>query len=134
VAQRAYELFESRGCKDGHNLEDWLCAERELLVPMPIEVSEYDDSFIVQAQVADFNETELEISVEPRRLYVSGRREQPGCGKTGGALYSDVHPNEAFRAVDLPTEVDRDNVGLSLRDGSLYIVLRKLVSGIPAAK
>jgi Protein of unknown function (DUF2934) len=27
---RAYELFEQRGRKDGHNLEDWLQAEAEV--------------------------------------------------------------------------------------------------------
>ena len=30
IAQRAYELFEQRGRQDGHDLEDWLKAEREL--------------------------------------------------------------------------------------------------------
>ena len=135
VAQRAYELFESRGCKDGHDLEDWLCAERELLVPMPIELSEYDDSIIVQAQVPGFKDTELEISVDPRRLYISGKREQGGGGETGETLHSDVRSNEAFRAVDLHTEVDRDRVGLKLRDGTLYIVLPKRVSSsIQSAK
>lgn len=27
---RAYELYLQRGCKDGHDLEDWLIAEREV--------------------------------------------------------------------------------------------------------
>jgi Protein of unknown function (DUF2934) len=30
VAQRAYELFLSRGQTDGHDVEDWLEAERQL--------------------------------------------------------------------------------------------------------
>jgi DUF2934 family protein len=30
IAQRAYELYMARGCEDGHHLEDWLQAEREL--------------------------------------------------------------------------------------------------------
>jgi len=30
VAQRAYELYEARGREDGHDLEDWLCAEAEI--------------------------------------------------------------------------------------------------------
>jgi hypothetical protein len=28
VARRAYELFEQRGCTPGHDLEDWVQAER----------------------------------------------------------------------------------------------------------
>jgi len=31
VRRRAYELYEQRGKKDGHHLEDWLQAESELL-------------------------------------------------------------------------------------------------------
>ena len=30
IAQRAYELYEQRGRQDGHDLEDWVKAEREL--------------------------------------------------------------------------------------------------------
>ena len=30
VARRAFELYEARGCQDGHDLEDWLQAEQEL--------------------------------------------------------------------------------------------------------
>jgi hypothetical protein len=31
IAGRAYEIFLDRGGQHGHNLEDWLQAERELL-------------------------------------------------------------------------------------------------------
>jgi hypothetical protein len=30
VHRRAYDLYLARGCEDGHDLEDWLQAEREL--------------------------------------------------------------------------------------------------------
>lgn len=30
VRARAYQLFEARGCKAGHELEDWLRAEEEI--------------------------------------------------------------------------------------------------------
>jgi hypothetical protein len=32
IAERAYELYVSRGRESGHELEDWLTAERELAV------------------------------------------------------------------------------------------------------
>ena len=31
IAERAYELFLERGAEPGHDLDDWLRAERELL-------------------------------------------------------------------------------------------------------
>jgi Protein of unknown function (DUF2934) len=30
IERRAYEIYEERGCQDGHDLEDWLAAEHEL--------------------------------------------------------------------------------------------------------
>ena len=30
IAQRAYTLYVARGCEDGHDVEDWFNAEREL--------------------------------------------------------------------------------------------------------
>jgi hypothetical protein len=32
IARRAYELYLARGCEDGHDVEDWVQAERELRV------------------------------------------------------------------------------------------------------
>ena len=29
IRQRAYQLYEARGCDDGHDLEDWQQAEAE---------------------------------------------------------------------------------------------------------
>ena len=30
IEARAYELYLQRGCEDGHDVEDWLTAEKEL--------------------------------------------------------------------------------------------------------
>jgi DUF2934 family protein len=31
IRERAYELYERRGCKPGHDQQDWLRAEQEIL-------------------------------------------------------------------------------------------------------
>jgi hypothetical protein len=31
IAQLAFSLYDSRGRQDGHHIEDWLCAEQELV-------------------------------------------------------------------------------------------------------
>ena len=30
IRERAYQLFQARGCEPGHQLDDWLQAEREI--------------------------------------------------------------------------------------------------------
>jgi hypothetical protein len=39
IAQHAYRLFEGRGGQDGHDVEDWLQAEREVLESVTAEGS-----------------------------------------------------------------------------------------------
>ncbi len=36
IRQRAFELFEQRGCEPGHDLDDWLQAEAEVMGKKPI--------------------------------------------------------------------------------------------------
>lgn len=40
IRERAYEKFLSRGCEDGHALEDWLAAEQEVLAAAPERTGE----------------------------------------------------------------------------------------------
>ena len=37
IAMRAYEIFESCGCEHGHDREDWLQAEKEILFLLFLE-------------------------------------------------------------------------------------------------
>ena len=37
IARRAFEIFEQRGGSPGHDVEDWLRAESELLQPVPLQ-------------------------------------------------------------------------------------------------
>ena len=32
IAEAAYYYWESRGCQDGHDMDDWLMAEQEVLM------------------------------------------------------------------------------------------------------
>jgi hypothetical protein len=47
IEKRAYELYLERGGEDGHDFEDWLAAEREL-----IEMSEESASAAPRARAA----------------------------------------------------------------------------------
>jgi hypothetical protein len=31
IRERAYQLYESRGCEPGQEKQDWLCAEQQIL-------------------------------------------------------------------------------------------------------
>jgi len=125
ISRRAYELFEGNGRLFGRDLEDWFQAERELLHPVHINVTESGDAIEVKAEVPGFTEKELEINVEPRRLVISGKRETKKEEKKGKTLYSETCANQIMRMIDLPADVEAEKVTATLRNGVLDLTSKR---------
>lgn len=125
ISRRAYELFEGNGHSSGHELENWFKAESEMLKLVQINITEFNDSLEIKAEVPGFNENELEINVESRRLVISGKREEKREEKKGKTVYSETCSNEVMRVIDLPAEVETGKVSASLKNGVLEIKLPK---------
>jgi HSP20 family protein len=128
VARRAFEIFETGGRRFGRELEDWFRAEHELLHPLYLDVSESDGAFTVEVEVPGFSEKDIEISVEPRRLTISGTRETAAERKKGKSIYSERASNRIFRVVALPAEVDTASSAIKATydKGILTITLPKV--------
>jgi len=131
ISRRAFELFESNGRIFGHELEDWFKAERELFHPVHINVTDTGEAVEVKAEVPGFNEKELEISVEPRRLTILGKRETAKEEKKGKIVYSESCSNQVFRVVDLPVEVMAERAEATLKNGTLHLTMPKVVAAQP---
>ena len=125
IARRAYEIFEANGRAFGRDLEHWFRAERELLHPVLVNVTETDGSFEMKAEVPGFNEKEIEIGVEPRRLTITGKREAEKKEKKG-KTWAESCCDQILRTVDLPSEIETDNVTATLRNGVLELSLPKV--------
>ncbi len=126
LARRAYEIFEGNGRAFGHELENWFQAERELLHPAPVNITESDESFEVKAEVPGFNEKEIEIGVEPRRIMITGKRETKKEEKKGKAVSAESRSDQILRMVDLPAEIETDKVTATLKNGVLELNLPKV--------
>ena len=129
IARRAYEHFETRGGTHGHDREDWLRAESEILPPVPVEVSETEDYFTVRAEVAGFSENCLEVRVANRSLCITGRREQQWPPTESQTIHIERLASQIFRVLDLPSQLDADKVNASLTDGVLEITVTKTETG-----
>ncbi len=126
IARRAYELFASKGFTDGHDREDWLRAEAEILLSVPIEVTETQTELTVRAEVPGFTERDLEIRVAPRSLCITGQRQETSEQKPGQAVYSEWRSGQIFRVLELPCQIDPERVRATLSDGVLEITLSKV--------
>jgi HSP20 family protein len=98
VARRAYEYFEARGREFGHDLEDWFRAESELMRRVPVEIKEAENQITVRAEVPGFTANEINVSVEPQRLVISGKPENDQDQLAGASW--QVAPRR-FRRVEL---------------------------------
>jgi HSP20 family protein len=124
ISRRAFELFQSNGQLFGHEWDDWLRAESEILHPVHLDVTESDGEFTVVAEVPGFTAKELDIRVEPRRLTISGKRELKE-NNHGKKILSAICSNQILRSIDWPVDVDPSRVSASVKDGILSISLPK---------
>jgi HSP20 family protein len=125
LTRRAYQIFESNGRAFGRDLENWLQAEKELLHHVPVNVAESDEAFEVRAEIPGFNEKEIELGVESRRLTITGKRETKKEEKKGKTLWVESSSDQILRVVDLPAEIATDKVTATLRNGVLELSLPK---------
>ena len=125
IAKRAYELSAASGFPRGHELEDWLKAEAELLVPVSVEVVEHRNEVTVKAHLPGFDHDDVEVYAQPDRLFLrASHQEEPVMREDGE--YSRETSRVVFRAVGLPCEIDPDRAKASLVRGTIEIILLKV--------
>jgi|ERR1700693_726098 len=125
ISGRAFELFESNGGIFGRDWDDWFKAEAELLHPVHVHIGETDTAFSIRAEVPGFTAKELEVSIEPRRLVISGKRESKEEEKKRQTICCECRSNEILRVIELPAEVNASGVTATLINGVLELELPK---------
>jgi len=127
IESRAYEIFRGHGELLHHDLDNWLKAEAELLHPVHIDLKESHSSLNVTAEVPGFEAKDLQISLEPGRLTIAGKREsQKEEKEKGRTIYSEQCSDEILRVVDLPAEVDIAKTTATLKNGVLSLKMPKI--------
>jgi HSP20 family protein len=126
IARRAFEIFESRGHTHGNDREDWFRAESELLTPVKFHLSVSGEQLTARADLPGFNNEEIKVSVEPRRLSISGKTEIHKNHQSAKHTHSPKHGQLLMlRVIDLPTEVNLSKARATFSDGTLEVVMPK---------
>ena len=131
TAHKAYEFFQKRGGEWGRELDDWFNAEREVLMPVTVEINENTDHFTVRAAVPGFKPEEIEVSVKDDVLILSGATEIEEKKEDENTVYSEWRSNRFFRQIPLKSEVNAEKVEATLKDGILQLTLPKLPAREP---
>ena len=120
IARRAFELFETGGCRHGHDHEHWFDAEKELLSPAPSYLTESGDALNLRITIEGFKKTEFKVSVESRRVVLVGKRQRSASAKKRSAI---SHPELILSVVNLPVEISPKKTVIQFRTGMLTFEL-----------
>ncbi len=92
---------------------------------VPVEISETEKELLITAEIPGFTEKNVEVRVEPNRLFITGNVYENKEEKGKKTLYTERTYNQIFRYVDLPIQVNPDTGTATVKDGVLKIVLCK---------
>jgi HSP20 family molecular chaperone IbpA len=127
IAQRAFEIFESRGRVHGNDRADWFLAESKLLTPVKFHLSESREQLTARAEVPRFHTQEIKVSLEPRRLSISGKTEPRESPESEKHRHSHRHAEMMYHVIDLPCEVDPSKAKATFNEGRLDVAMPKVV-------
>lgn len=85
------------------------------------------DGILICAELAGVDRSEIQVRVESRRVWLSGRRMPPEPCEVEGppvqVLAMEIDPGPFEREIVLPVEVDPDDVNAEQSEGLLWIRL-----------
>lgn len=113
IRQLAFHLFESRGRSDGYAIEDWLEAERELVLMPESIVVQRNGKFEISMPAEGYKAGEIHVTVSPAHLTVR-------AASNGNAGHKTL-----LGTVDLPEPIDIDRTSATLDKGILHIIATK---------
>lgn len=126
IANRAYEFFAASGFTNGHDRDDWLKAERELLKPVALGFLDATDEVIVTANVSGFDAKELSIYVNGSHLVIEGKHERIDKKNEKEGETDRGESRQIYRVVQLPASVVAKNAQAKLKNGVLELKLPKI--------
>ncbi|MFN7923961.1 MAG: Hsp20 family protein [Bryobacteraceae bacterium] len=133
IQRRAFELFERRGFELGHELEDWLAAEREVMSPPAAELVEMPAEFRARIAIPGFDAKEVTITATPEEIVVRAEHPAPPADapKDMKVLWSELGNGKFCRRIPMPAAIDPDRTTATLENGMLILTSAKAAVAAP---
>jgi HSP20 family molecular chaperone IbpA len=121
IERRAFDLFEKRGGELGHDLEDWLKAEHELLGWPSAELTEKDGVYQMEIALPGFAAKDVEITATPGEVIVHAATKEEKKTEKENVLWTEFGSNDVYRRFEVPTPINVEQVAANLDNGLLRI-------------
>ncbi len=121
IRQRAFQREDG----EGHELENWLAAERDVIYSPPCILAESHDEIHIQAAVPLVNPKTLQVDIMPESITIEGRM-LTTKGRRGERIHlREFGGEQLLRQFDLPARIDPKCAKATLENGVLYITAKK---------
>lgn len=125
VRQRAFELFQNRGREIGHDLDDWLRAEHEVMGWPAAEMTELDGKYEVDLTLPGFDAKQVQVTATPSEIIVHAQYKPEKKKEECKVLWTEFGPNDVYRRFDTPRLIDVDKIHATLDKGMLHVIAAK---------
>jgi HSP20 family molecular chaperone IbpA len=121
IERRAFDLFEERGREVGHDEEDWLKAEHELLGWPAAELSEKDGVYEMRIALPGFEAKDIEVTATSSEIVVHAATAGERKSEKDNVIWTEFGSNDLYRRFTVPNLIDIDKVSTNLENGLLRI-------------
>ena len=126
VQQRAFELFDKRGRELGHELEDWIRAEHQIMGWPAAELAEKPGEYKLEMTLPGFSADQIEVTATPSEIAVHAAIKPEKKAPGDRVLWTEFGPNDVYRRFRLPQPIDVDKTSAALDQGLLKIIATKV--------
>ena len=102
INRRAYENFVDRGAVHGHDFDDWLEAERELIIKPAADVRVHGEDIFVEMLLPYVDLFNITVHLAPSQLVIASDVNEDGL--------------QLCQVIDLPVEISLDGVDAEQSD------------------
>jgi HSP20 family protein len=106
--------------------------------PIPVDVAEIDETYVLQFSVPGVNLEDIHVAVEGDTVSVRAVRPEPAAETSGKLLLQERYTGRLGRTLTLPVDLDSDHTEAALADGVLTLRVKKaetaLAKEIPIQK
>lgn len=99
-----------------------------------IDVIDEENRIRVEAEVPGMSPEDLELTITGDSLILKGEKKEEKEQEERGAHYRERSFGSFQRSVSLPSDIERDKVEASFRNGVLHVILPKSVQAMEQAK
>jgi len=109
IRGKAFEYYIERGGLDGYDLEDWLRAERTLILKPDVTVHRFGEDIVIEVALPEVNLEQIHLEVTPDGMLLTTTPDQDG--------------RQVLRTVPFAEPIDVDLVEAEYAVGSLRLTV-----------